>query len=365
MSTKNIKEDKNNNSSSLIDEIKKELNKEFGAGAVFTKNDNNKNKNMETISTGSILLDDAIGNGGLQKGRIIEIFGPESSGKTTICLHVIREIQKKGGMGAFIDVEHALDLKYAEKIGVNTNNLLVAQPNSGEEALTILESLAKKKVDVIILDSVAALVTKAEIEGAMGDAHIGQQARLMSQALKKIVAIISDSNSLVIFTNQLRSKIGVMYGNPETTCGGNALKFYTSVRIDMRRSEMIKKNDEIVGIKVRVKIVKNKCAPPFKEAIIAINYNEGITLINEILEFAVQFNLIQKSGSWYSMNGEKISQGAEAAIEYLKKHPKLIEELKIKIYKMLEDKYNNPSEISEDEVSEPDTCELASVDEKE
>jgi recombination protein RecA len=346
MSTKNTKEEKNNNTSSLIDDIKKELNKEFGAGAVFTKNDSN-NKNIETISTGSILLDDAIGNGGLQKGRIIEIFGPESSGKTTICLHVIREIQKKGGIGAFIDVEHALDLKYAEKIGVNTNNLLVAQPNSGEEALTILESLAKRKVDVIILDSVAALVTKAEIEGSIGDAHIGQQARLMSQALKKIVAIISDSNSLVIFTNQLRSKIGVMYGNPETTCGGNALKFYTSVRIDMRRSEMIKKNDEITGIKVRVKIVKNKCAPPFKEAIITINYNEGITLINEILEFAVQFNLIQKSGSWYSINGEKMGQGADASIEYLKKNTALMEDLKKKIYEKLADKYNNSSEVSE------------------
>lgn len=337
---------KNEKKSSIIDEIKQELNKEFGTGAVFTKNDNLNNKNIETVSTGSILLDDAIGNGGLQKGRIIEIFGPESSGKTTICLHVIREIQKKGGIGAFIDVEHALDLKYAEKIGVNTNNLLVAQPNSGEEALTILESLAKKKVDVIILDSVAALVTKAEIEGEIGDAHIGLQARLMSQALKKIVSIISESNSLVIFTNQLRSKIGVMYGNPETTCGGNALKFYTSVRIDMRRSEMIKKNDEIIGIKVRVKIVKNKCAPPFKEAIIAINYNEGITLVNEILEFSVQFNFIQKSGSWYSMNGEKIAQGADASIEYLKKHPKLVEELKTKIYKILEDKYNNHINVS-------------------
>jgi recombination protein RecA len=344
----------NNNSNQSIDDIKKELNKEFGVGSIFTKSDHNKkNKNNINISTGSLLLDEAIGNGGFQKGRIIEIFGPESSGKTTICLHVAREIQKKGGIAAFVDVEHALDLPYAEKIGVNTNDLLIAQPNSGEEALTILESLAKKKVDLIVLDSVAALVTKAEIEGAMGDAHIGLQARLMSQALKKIVSIISESNSLVIFTNQLRSKIGVMYGNPETTCGGNALKFYASVRIDVRRSEIMKKNNDIIGIKVKAKIVKNKCAVPFKETIISINYNEGITLTNEILEFAVEFNLIQKSGSWYSLNNEKIGQGSEAVVEYLKNKPLILEDLKKKIIEILHSKNyssNNNFENSEEEL---------------
>jgi recombination protein RecA len=342
--------EKDANNSQTIDEIKKELNKEFGIGSIFTKSDHNKkNKNNSNISTGSLLLDEAVGNGGFQKGRIIEIFGPESSGKTTICLQAIRETQKKGGIAAFVDVEHALDLRYAEKIGVNTDSMLIAQPNNGEEALTIVESLAKKKINIIVLDSVAALVTKAEIEGAMGDAHIGLQARLMSQALKKLVSIISESNSLVIFTNQLRSKIGVMYGNPETTCGGNALKFYASVRLDVRRSEVIKKNNDIIGIKVRAKVVKNKCSIPFKEAIISINYNEGITLTNEILEFAVEFNLIQKSGSWYSLNNEKIGQGAEAAVEYLKKKPLVFEDLKNKIIEILNEKKQSNYNENQDE----------------
>lgn len=323
-----------------IDEIKKEMNKEFGDGSIFTKSDHKKNKDESVISTGSLLLDDAIGNGGFQKGRIIEIFGPESSGKTTICLHAIREIQKKGGIAAFIDVEHALDMRYAERVGVNTTSLLISQPNSGEEALTILESLAKKKVGLIILDSVAALVTKAEIEGAMGDAHIGLQARLMSQALKKIVSVISESGTTVVFTNQLRSKIGVMYGNPETTCGGNALKFYASIRLDMRRCEILKKGDHIYGIKVRVKVVKNKCAAPFKEAIITIIYNKGIVLINEIVDLAVEFQKIKKSGAWYSRGETKLGQGTESVLEYLKNNPNVLKEIETEVRKILEDRNN-------------------------
>jgi len=356
-SKENSREDKKNiETTSTIEDIKRDINKEFGIGAIFTKNDNKKNKDVSVISTGSILVDDAVGNGGFQKGRIIEIYGPESSGKTTLCLHAVRESQKKGGIAAFIDVEHAIDMKYAERIGVDINKLLVCQPNSGEEALSILESLAKKKVDIIILDSVAALVTKAEIEGAMGDAHIGLQARLMSQALKKIVSIISESGTTVIFTNQLRLKIGVMYGNPETTCGGQALKFYASIRIDMRRVEIIKKGDATIGIKVKVKIVKNKCAAPFKEAIITVIYNEGISLVNEIVDLSLQFNLIQRSGAWYAMGPTKLGQGVESAVEYLRQNPKIQKDLKGKIYDLLEERNNfiDTKKEEEEEIQNPE-----------
>jgi recombination protein RecA len=329
----------NNENKTMIEDIKQDINKEFGAGSVFTKNENKKNKNIATISTGSILLDEAVGNGGFVSGRIIEIFGPESSGKTTLCLHAVKESQKKGGIAAFIDVEHAIDMSYAEKIGVDIDKLLVCQPNSGEEALGILESLAKKNVNIIILDSVAALVTRAEIEGNMGDTHIGLQARLMSQALKKITSIISKSGTMVIFTNQLRNKIGVMYGSPETTCGGNALKFYASVRIDMRRKEYLKQGDNIVGIKVLVKIIKNKCASPFKEALITIMYSIGITILNEILNLSIQFNLITRGGSWYTI-GENKFAGENAILEYLRQNTKIKQDLKMKIYKILEEKSN-------------------------
>jgi recombination protein RecA len=349
MSIKNEK--KATVSANIIDEIKKEINKEFGAGSVFTKNDNKKHKDQVLISTGSILLDNAIG-GGLPRGRILEIFGPESSGKTTIALHAVREVQKKGGIAAFIDVEHALDMKYAERIGVDTNSLLVSQPNSGEEALTLLESLAKKKVDIVVLDSVAALVTKAEIEGAMGDAHIGLQARLMSQALKKIVSIVSEFGTIVIFTNQIRSKIGVMYGNPETTCGGNALKFYSSIRLDVRKIEIIKKGNEVIGIKARVKVIKNKCAAPFKEAIITIIYNAGINILNEIIDLSLQFFLIQRSGAWYSKGDIKLGQGVEAVAEYLTKNPAVMKELKTTVEAKLEEQASqgteNPPENQEE-----------------
>lgn len=329
------------NTSARIEEIEKDINKQFGAGAIYTQTNKIMDRNSESISTGSIALDDAVGNEGILKGRIVEIYGPESSGKTTACLHMIMEVQKKGGVAAIIDVEHALDPKYIDRLGIDRKKLLISQPNSGEEALSILETLAQKKVDLVILDSVAALVTKAEIEGDMGDAHIGLQARLMSQALKKIAGIISKSGTIVVFTNQLRSKIGVMYGNPETTCGGSALKFYASIRIDIRRIEFVKKGDEIVGIKVRAKVVKNKCGAPFKEAVITIMYNKGFHIANEIIDFGVQFNLIQKSGAWYSMGSTKIGQGIDAVSDYFKKYPQVMEEVKNKVYKILEEKNKN------------------------
>jgi recombination protein RecA len=279
--------------------------------------------NVETIPTGALSLDIALG-GGIPKGRVIEIYGPESSGKTTVCLHAVAEVQKAGGTAAFIDAEHALDPAYAKRLGVNTDNLLISQPDSGEQALEILETLVRSNaVDIVVIDSVAALVPQAEIEGDMGDAHMGLQARLMSQALRKLTAIISRTKCTVIFVNQLRMKIGIMFGNPETTTGGQALKFYSSVRMDIRRISQIKIGDEAIGNHVRVKVVKNKVAPPFREAEFDIMYNQGISTEGDVLDLAAANEIVQKAGAWYEYGGEKIAQGREAAKQYLRDNPKV------------------------------------------
>jgi recombination protein RecA len=299
-----------------VDQIKKQ----FGAGAIMQLGEDHK-IDVETFSTGSLGLDIALG-GGIPKGRIIEIYGPESSGKTTLTLHALAEVQKTGGTAAFIDAEHALDPVYAGRIGVDTKNLLIAQPDNGEQALEIVETLVRSNaVDVIVVDSVAALVPQAEIEGDMGDAHMGLQARLMSQALRKLTGIINKSKCTVIFINQLRMKIGVMFGNPETTTGGNALKFYASVRMDIRRISQIKSGDDMIGNRVRVKIVKNKIAPPFREAEFDIMFNQGISREGETLDLAVNNNIVGKAGAWFEYEGSKIGQGREAAKQYLIDHP--------------------------------------------
>jgi len=297
------------------------IEKQHGKGAVMRLGDSPHVK-VEVIPTGSLSLDAAIGIGGVPRGRIVEIFGPESSGKTTVCLHIIAEAQKRGGNVAFIDAEHALDVKYAERLGVKLNELILSQPEYGEQALDILEQLVRSAaVDVIIVDSVAALTPRAEIEGEMGDAQMGAQARLMSQAMRKITAVIGKSNTTVIFTNQLRSKIGVMYGNPETTTGGNALKFYASLRLDIRRRDVIKDGTDIIGNRVRVKVVKNKMAPPFKEVEFDVLYNEGISKLGDMIDVAIENDIIQKSGSWFSLGGERIGQGRDSVKAYLKEYP--------------------------------------------
>lgn len=299
-----------------VDQIKKQ----FGSGAIMQLGEDHK-IDVETFSTGSLGLDIALG-GGIPKGRIIEVYGPESSGKTTLTLHALAEVQKSGGTAAFIDAEHALDPVYAGRIGVDVKNLLVAQPDNGEQALEIVETLVRSNaVDVIVVDSVAALVPQAEIEGDMGDAHMGLQARLMSQALRKLTGIINKSKCTVIFINQLRMKIGVMFGNPETTTGGNALKFYASVRMDIRRISQIKSGDDMIGNRVRVKVVKNKIAPPFREAEFDIMYNQGISKEGETLDLAVDNNIVGKAGAWFEYEGSKIGQGREAAKQYLVDHP--------------------------------------------
>lgn len=307
-----------------------QIEKNFGKGSIM-KMDGSQHADIETVSTGALSLDLALG-GGIPKGRVVEIYGPESSGKTTLTLHVVAEFQKKGGVAAFIDAEHALDPQYAKRLGVNIDDLLVSQPDSGEQALDIVETLVRSNaVDVIVVDSVAALVPQAEIEGDMGDAHMGLQARLMSQALRKLTAIISRSKCTVIFINQLRMKIGVMFGNPETTTGGNALKFYASVRMDIRRISQIKTGEEIIGSRVRVKVVKNKVAPPFRQAEFDIMYNQGISREGDTLDLAVERELVGKSGAWFEYNGEKIAQGREAAKQYLKENPKVLQELDKKV----------------------------------
>ncbi len=305
-----------------------QIERQYGKGSVMRLGDNPVAQNIETISTGSLGLDIALGIGGLPKGRIVEIFGPESSGKTTLTLHAIAEAQKQGGTAAFIDAEHALDPVYAEKLGVDLDNLLVSQPDTGEQALEIADMLVRSgAVDIVVIDSVAALTPKAEIEGEMGDAHVGLQARLMSQALRKLTANIKRTNTLVIFINQIRMKIGVMFGNPETTTGGNALKFYSSVRLDIRRIGAIKNKDEVIGNDTKVKVVKNKLAPPFKEVRFEILYGEGISRLGEMIDLGVEHGLIQKAGAWYSYNGDKIGQGKENAKQWLRDHPEVAEEI--------------------------------------
>ena len=306
------------------------IEKQFGKGSIMKLGEAHK-VNVETISTGSLSLDIALG-GGIPKGRVIEIYGPESSGKTTLSLHAIAEIQRNGGTAAFIDAEHALDPAYAQRIGVDTANLLLSQPDNGEQALEITETLVRSNaVDLIVVDSVAALVPRAEIEGEMGDSHMGLQARLMSQALRKLTGVISRSKATVIFINQIRMKIGVMFGNPETTTGGNALKFYASVRMDIRRIGQIKQGEEIIGNRTRVKVVKNKIAAPFRQAEFDIMYNEGISASGDIVDLAVEKGIIEKAGAWFSYNEQKISQGREAAKQYLKDNPKVMAEIVKKI----------------------------------
>lgn len=314
--------------SAALDQIQKQ----FGKGAIMKLGDEGARTNIEAISTGSISLDLATGVGGLPKGRIIEIFGPESSGKTTLTLHCIAEAQKDGGKAAFIDAEHALDPVYAKNLGVDIDELLVSQPDTGEQALEICELLARSgALDIIVIDSVAALVPKAEIQGEMGDSHVGLQARLMSQALRKIAGAVNKSNTCVIFINQLREKIGVMFGNPETTTGGRALKFYASMRLDVRRVETIKKGEEMLGNRTRVKVVKNKVAPPFKKAEFDIMYGTGISLAGDVLDTAVELKLVDKAGSWYSYNGERIGQGRENVKDYLENNFEMLDEIRGKV----------------------------------
>jgi len=304
-----------------------QIEKQFGKGSIMKLGEGTQ-MNMEYISTGSLDLDIALGIGGVPRGRIIEIYGPESSGKTTIALHVIAEAQKNGGIAAFIDAEHALDPGYARKLGVDIENLVISQPDTGEQALEITEALVRSSaVDVVVIDSVAALVPRAEIEGDMGDSHVGLQARLMSQALRKLAGAISKSNTTCIFINQLREKVGVMFGNPETTSGGRALKFYASVRLDVRRIDSIKQGDEVVGNRTRVKVVKNKVAPPFKQAEFDIMYGQGISREGSLLDTGVMAGIIQKSGSWYSYNDEKLGQGRENAKDFIRENPKLYQEI--------------------------------------
>ena len=305
-----------------------QIEKQFGKGAVMKLGDPSAQMNVETIPTGSLSLDIALGLGGIPKGRIIEIYGPESSGKTTVTLHMIAEVQKRGGIAGFIDAEHALDPVYAKNIGVDVDNLYISQPDNGEQALEITETMVRSgAIDIVVVDSVAALVPKAEIDGDMGDSHVGLQARLMSQALRKLTAVISKSNCTVIFINQLREKVGVMFGSPETTTGGRALKFYASVRLDVRRIETLKVGGEVVGNRTRVKVVKNKVAPPFKEAEFDIMFGKGISKEGDILDLAVLHDIINKAGAWYSYNGEKIGQGRENTKLYLANNPEVMEEI--------------------------------------
>ncbi|MDH5182064.1 MAG: recombinase RecA [Gammaproteobacteria bacterium] len=309
-----------------------QIEKQFGKGSVMRMGDGKAIRDIEAVSTGSLGLDVALGIGGLPKGRVVEIYGPESSGKTTLTLQVIAECQKKGGTAAFVDAEHALDPLYAEKLGVNVDELLVSQPDTGEQALEITDMLVRSgAVDVVVVDSVAALTPKAEIEGDMGDSHMGLQARLMSQALRKLTGNIKRSNTLVIFINQIRMKIGVMFGNPETTTGGNALKFYASVRLDIRRTGAIKKGDEVVGNETRVKVVKNKVAPPFKQAEFDILYGEGISRQGEIIDLGVKLDIIDKAGAWYSYNGDRIGQGKDNVRNFLKDNPAISDDIEARI----------------------------------
>ena len=309
-----------------------QIEKQYGKGAVMKLGDPSVQMNIETIPTGSLSLDIALGLGGIPKGRIIEIYGPESSGKTTVTLHMIAEVQKRGGIAGFIDAEHALDPVYAKNIGVDIDNLYISQPDSGEQALEIAETMVHSgAIDIVVIDSVAALVPKAEIDGDMGDSHVGLHARLMSQALRKLTAVISKSNCAVVFINQLREKVGIMFGNPETTTGGRALKFYSSVRMDVRRIESLKQSGEVIGNRTRIRVVKNKIAPPFKEAEFDIMFGKGISYVGDVLDLAAKCDIINKSGAWYNYNGNKIGQGRENAKAYLTAHPEILAEVDRKV----------------------------------
>lgn len=315
-----------------LDAALAQIEKQYGKGTVMRLGDPASQMNVETIPTGSLSLDLALGLGGIPKGRIIEIYGPESSGKTTVTLHMIAEVQKRGGIAGFIDAEHALDPVYAKNIGVDIDNLYISQPDNGEQALEITETMVRSgAMDIVVVDSVAALVPKAEIDGDMGDSHVGLQARLMSQALRKLTAVISKSNCTVVFINQLREKVGVMFGNPETTTGGRALKFYSSVRLDVRRIEALKQGGEVIGNRTRVKVVKNKIAPPFKEAEFDIMFGEGISKVGDILDLAAENGIVVKSGAWYAYEGNKIGQGRENAKQFLKDNPVICTEIETKI----------------------------------
>ena len=340
-----------------LDAAMSQIEKQFGKGSVMKLGDF-KSMNVEAISTGALNLDIALGIGGIPRGRIIEIYGPESSGKTTLALHAVAEAQKLGGEAAFIDAEHALDPAYAKKIGVDIDNLIVSQPDTGEQALEIAEALIRSgAIDIVVVDSVAALVPKAEIDGDMGDAHVGLQARLMSQALRKLAGTINKTNAIIIFINQLREKVGVMFGNPETTAGGRALKYYASVRMDIRRIEAIKQDGEVVGNRTRVKVVKNKVAPPFREAEFDIVYGKGISKEGSVLDLAVSLDIIEKSGSWFSYNGEKIGQGRENVKRYLSENPKFMQEVEKKVRdnfnKAFENALVEDGENEEDDDDEP------------
>lgn len=315
-----------------LDAALSQIEKAYGKGSVMRLGDSGTNMNVETVPTGSLSLDIALGHGGIPRGRIVEIYGPESSGKTTVALHMVAEVQKRGGIAGFIDAEHALDPVYAKNIGVDIDNLYISQPDNGEQALEICETMVRSgAVDIIIVDSVAALVPKAEIDGDMGDSHVGLQARLMSQALRKLTGVISKSNCIVIFINQLREKVGVMFGNPETTTGGRALKFYSSIRLDVRRIEAIRQQGDVIGNRTRIKVVKNKIAPPFKEAEFDIMFGKGISREGDVLDLAANVGIVAKSGAWYAYEGNKIGQGRENAKQFLADHPELMEEISHKV----------------------------------
>ncbi|MDO4523510.1 MAG: recombinase RecA [Eubacteriales bacterium] len=340
----------NENKQKALEAALSQIEKQYGKGSVMKLGDSGKNMNVETIPTGSLSLDIALGLGGIPKGRIVEIYGPESSGKTTVALHMVAEVQKRGGVAGFIDAEHALDPVYAKNIGVNIEDLYISQPDNGEQAMEITETLVRSgAVDIIIVDSVAALVPKAEIDGDMGDSHVGLQARLMSQALRKLTAVISKSNCVVIFINQLREKIGVMFGNPETTTGGRALKFYASIRMDVRRTETLKQAGEMIGNHTRVKVVKNKIAPPFKEAEFDIMFGQGISREGDIVDLAANVGIINKSGAWYAYNDVKIGQGRENAKTYLRENPEIMDEIEEKV----RDHYGLQGAAAKEEKTEP------------
>ena len=322
----------NDQKKKALDAALLQIEKQYGKGAVMKLGDPSVQMNIETIPTGSLSLDIALGLGGIPKGRIIEIYGPESSGKSTVTLHMIAEVQKRGGIAGFIDAEHALDPVYAKNIGVDIDNLYISQPDSGEQALEIAETMVRSgAIDIVVVDSVAALVPKAEIDGDMGDSHVGLHARLMSQALRKLTAVISKSNCAVVFINQLREKVGVMFGNPETTTGGRALKFYSSVRMDVRRIESLKQSGEVIGNRTRIRVVKNKIAPPFKEAEFDIMFGKGISYVGDVLDLAAKCDIINKSGAWYNYNGNKIGQGRENSKAYLTAHPEILAEVDRKV----------------------------------